>query len=113
MPTIKDVAREAGVSIATVSYVLNNKISAISPETRRLVWEAVAKIGYKPNVTARNLRSSQSRLIGYALHDLPPDQVNPVLDQFMYTLARAAEAGGYQSSLLPIHRIIRCRCMTN
>lgn len=95
MPTIKDVAREAGVSIATVSYVLNNKTAAISEETRRLVWEAVQRIGYTPNVTARNLRSSQSRLIGYALHDAPVDQVNPVLDQFMYALARTAESAGY------------------
>lgn len=95
MPTIKDVAREAGVSIATVSYVLNNKVDAVSEETRQIVWEAVHRIGYTPNVTARNLRSSQSRLIGYAWHDTPHEQVNPVLDQFMYSLAHFAENAGY------------------
>jgi DNA-binding LacI/PurR family transcriptional regulator len=95
MPTIKDVAREAGVSIATVSYVLNNKLDAVSEETRQLVWEAVHRIGYTPNVTARNLRSSQSRLIGYAWHETPHEQVNPVLDQFMYSLAHFAENAGY------------------
>ena len=95
MPTIKDVAREAGVSIATVSYVLNNKSAAISEDTRQLVWEAVQKIGYMPNVTARNLRSSQSRLIGYAWHEVPHNQINPVLDHFTYHLAQAAEAAGY------------------
>jgi DNA-binding LacI/PurR family transcriptional regulator len=95
MPTIKDVAREAGVSIATVSYVLNNKTAAVSEDTRQLVWQAVRKIGYTPNVTARNLRSSQSRLIGYAWHEVPHDQINPVLDRFTYFLARAAEAAGY------------------
>ncbi len=95
MPTIKDVAREAGVSIATVSYVLNNKPNAVSEETRAEVWKAVKRIGYTPNVTARNLRSSQSRLIGYAWHQVPDDQVNPVLDQFTYFLANFAEEAGY------------------
>lgn len=95
MPTIKDVAREAGVSIATVSYVLNNKPAAISEDTRRLVWDTARRIGYTPNVTARNLRASESRLIGYAWHEVPLDQVNPVLDRFTYFLARSAEAAGY------------------
>ncbi|MBL8146693.1 MAG: LacI family DNA-binding transcriptional regulator [Anaerolineae bacterium] len=95
MPTIKDVARAAGVSIATVSYVLNNKTDAISEETQRVVWEAVGRIGYTPNITARNLRSQQSRLIGYAWHEVPRDQVNTVLDRFTYFLAQCAEAAGY------------------
>jgi DNA-binding LacI/PurR family transcriptional regulator len=98
MPTIKDVAREAGVSIATVSYVLNDKTEAISEDTRLRVWAAVEKTGYRPNVAARNLRSSKSRLIGYAWHDVAPgedSQGNAVLDRFTYAMARSAEAAGY------------------
>jgi len=95
MPTIKDVARAAGVSIATVSYVLNNKTDAISEETQRVVWEAVERIGYTPNITARNLRAQQSRLIGYAWHEVPRDQVNTLLDRFTYFVAQCAEAAGY------------------
>jgi len=95
MPTIKDVAREAGVSIATVSYVLNGKTEAISEETRGRVWDAARKIGYRPNVTARNLRSSQSRLIGYAWHDITLESTSTVLDRFTYAMARSAEAAGY------------------
>lgn len=95
MPTIKDVAREANVSIATVSYVLNNKSESISEETRQIVLAAAERIGYTPNVTARNLRYSQTRLIGYAWHEAPRDSVNPVMDQFTYYLAYAAEAAGY------------------
>lgn len=95
MTTIKDVAKEAGVSIATVSYVLNDKTDFVSEDTRRRVWSAVRKTGYRPNVTARNLRSNQSRLIGYAWHEIPPDLINPVLEHFTYALARAAEAAGY------------------
>jgi len=95
MPTIKDVAREAGVSIATVSYVLNNKTDSISDDTKHLVLATAKRIGYTPNVTARNLRFSQTRLIGYAWHDVPPDQVNSVMDRFTYHLAHAAENEGY------------------
>ena len=95
MTTIKDVAREAGVSIATVSYVLNNKTEAISEDTRSRVWTAVNTIGYRPNVTARNLRSSRSKLIGYAWHNIQAGQVNTVLDRFTYSLAASAERAGY------------------
>ena len=95
MPTIKDVAREAGVSIATVSYVLNDKTATISEATRNRVWEAVARTGYRPNATARNLRSRQSHLIGYAWHKVPKEQVSTVLDQFVDALARSAELAGY------------------
>jgi len=80
MPTIKDVAREAGVSIATVSYVINGKTASISEDTCREVLDAARRIGYSPNVTARNLKFSRSRLIGYAWHKAPQNQVNSVLD---------------------------------
>jgi DNA-binding LacI/PurR family transcriptional regulator len=96
MPTIKDVAREAGVSIATVSYVLNNKPGSVSKKTREEVLNAIDRVGYTPNTTARNLKSSQTRLIGYAWHETPQhDQVNAVLDRFTYFMAQAAEAAGY------------------
>jgi DNA-binding LacI/PurR family transcriptional regulator len=95
MPTIKDVAREAGVSIATVSYVINNKDGAVSESTRKQVWEAIERIGYTPNVTARNLQSSQTKLIGYSWHRVLPGQVNSILDHFTYYLAQSAEAAGY------------------
>jgi len=95
MPTIKDVAREAGVSIATVSYVLNNKRHFVSEETRRVVLEAIARVGYTPNITARNLKSARTRLIGYAWHQVPEGQVNSALDFFIYSLAQAVESAGY------------------
>ncbi len=95
MPTIKDVAKEAGVSIATVSYVLNNKTHLVGKETRQEVLDAIERVGYTPNITARNLKSSQTRLIGYAWHKIPNDQANPLLDGFAYFLAQAAEAANY------------------
>lgn len=95
MPTIKDVAKEAGVSIATVSYVINHKDGAVSETTRKQVWAAVERIGYKPNVNARNLQASRTKLIGYSWHRVLPGQVNSVLDHFTYYLAQSAEAAGY------------------
>jgi LacI family transcriptional regulator len=95
-PTIKDVAREAGVSIATVSYVLNGKNSFVSQETRRQVIETAKRIGYRPNATARNLQANRTRLIGYSWHEIPKNQrMNSVLDTFTYYLAQAAESYEY------------------
>ena len=54
--TIKDVARRAGVSIATVSYVLN-KSASVSEVTRARVLDAVAELGYRPSAVARGLRA--------------------------------------------------------
>lgn len=63
--TIHDVAREAGVSAATVSYVINDKKGkTISEETKNKVWQIVNLYNYKPGAFAKNLRSSpNSRLI--------------------------------------------------
>jgi len=63
MATIRDVAREAGVSIATVSNTLN-KPSVVKPETRDLVMEAVRKLGYIPNANGKRLRAGEARTIG-------------------------------------------------
>jgi len=91
---IKDVAKAASVSVATVSYVLNNS-APVSEETRIRVLNAVKELGYRPNSTARNLKASESRLIGYAWHNVLPGQMNPILDRFIFHLSRAAEARRY------------------
>src|SRR2546429_5681923 len=65
-PTLHDVARLAGVSIATVSYVLNGRKSGkktISDATRQKVLQAVADLGYVPNQAARNLRRQSTERI--------------------------------------------------
>ncbi len=57
--TIYDIAKEAGVSAATVSYVLNNtEGQSISEETKNKIWHVINMLNYKPNVFAKNLRSS-------------------------------------------------------
>ncbi len=61
---ISDVAAAAGVSAATVSLVLNNAQSRISPATRQRVREAAEAIGYTPNTVARGLRTQRTRTVG-------------------------------------------------
>ncbi|HET8905256.1 MAG TPA: LacI family DNA-binding transcriptional regulator, partial [Saccharospirillum sp.] len=72
MPTIKDVALAAGCSTATVSRALANP-EKVTEATRKRVADAIAKVGYSPNLAARNLRRSESRTIVVLL----PDIANP------------------------------------
>lgn len=64
LPTIRDVAREAGVGLGTVSRVLNNS-PQVSPETRERVLQAIKRLGYRPNNLARQLsKGTRVRTIG-------------------------------------------------
>lgn len=69
MATIKDVAKAAGVSPATVSAVVNCT-AYVSPKLRARVLEAVGQLGYAPSQLARNFRSGRSELIAFAAADL-------------------------------------------
>lgn len=67
--TIKDVAKEAGVSATTVSYVLNqNEKQTISEETRERVLQAVEKLNYIPNYAARIMKNDESRCVGLVMN---------------------------------------------
>jgi LacI family transcriptional regulator len=72
MPTIKDVADHANVSIATVSRVLNSS-GYVSPELDQRVRKAIELLGYQPNTIARNLRRNENLTIGVLI----PDSNNP------------------------------------
>jgi DNA-binding LacI/PurR family transcriptional regulator len=80
--TIKDVARAAGVSIGTVSAVLNGS-TTIKEENRKKIFAAVEKLNYKPNMAARTLKTGTSKSIGLLI----PDITNP----FYPELARGVE----------------------
>ena len=65
-PSMKDVAKLAGVSQTTVSFVLNEvTTSNISEPTKRRVWSAIEELGYRPNATARQLRANRTHTIGF------------------------------------------------
>jgi len=68
--TIEDVAREAGVSIATVSRFMNGHTGAMAPATRERLRLVVERLGYVPNAAARTLKTGRTRLIGVALADI-------------------------------------------
>ncbi len=67
-PTIKDIAKKADVSIATVSYVINGTKS-ISPETRKRVLKIIKSLDYHPSKSARNLVTGNTGNIGFILTD--------------------------------------------
>lgn len=72
MVTIKDVAREAGVAISTVSNVFNNA-DIVSEETKQRVLDAVEKLHYIPNMNAKLLKSNRKNTIGLFLTSLQGD----------------------------------------
>jgi DNA-binding LacI/PurR family transcriptional regulator len=92
--TLKDVAARAGVSYQTVSKVLNGG-RQVSDETYNRIWQAVRELDYRPNVSARNLRTKASNLIGYPWHYGDGDYYHPILDAFVQSIANAAEAEGF------------------
>ncbi len=73
--SIKDVAKEAGVSIATVSRVIN-KVDVVNEETKKKVQEAIDKLGYSPNIVAQSLKTQRSKSIGILVPDIS-SQVYP------------------------------------
>jgi DNA-binding LacI/PurR family transcriptional regulator len=87
--TLHDVARLAGVSIKTVSNVIND-YPHIRPTTRAKVETAIAELGYTPNLTARNLRSGRTGAIALAL----PDLSLPYFAELAAQVIHEAEAAG-------------------
>ncbi|MFJ8821181.1 LacI family DNA-binding transcriptional regulator [Streptomyces sp. NPDC102467] len=84
VPTSADVARLAGVSRATVSYVLNNTSAVrISEPTRRRVHEAAKELGYVPHAAARSLRAGHTRIV---LMPTPEVPVGPLYSGFLNEL---------------------------
>lgn len=69
MATIKEIARESGVSIATVSNIIHGKPGA-SDETRKRVMDIIKKLDYTPNVIAQNLKQKNTKTIGIITEDL-------------------------------------------
>jgi len=87
MPSIKDVAKKAGVSTATVSRVLANN-APVRTETRERVMQAIEELDYRPNLIARSLRSQKSAKIGLVVSDIR----NP----FFTAIGRAVEDAAYE-----------------
>jgi len=90
MPTIKDVAKAAGVSTATVSAVVNDS-AYVSPPLRARVLDAVRELDFAPSQFARNLRRGRSELIAIAVADL----ANPFYGRVVCAAEAAVASWGY------------------
>jgi LacI family transcriptional regulator len=98
-PTQSDVARVAGVSRATVSYVLNDRSDGLIPiteQTRQRVLQAAENLGYAPNALARSLRTGESRTIGF----LMPAMHNPHYWEILEGAEEEITAQGYHLALV-------------
>ena len=93
--TRKEVAERAGVSVAVVSYVVNNGPRPVSAETRTKVQAAIEELGYYPNDLARSLSRQQTATIGLII----PSLLNPIYAEIAESLENTCMAEGYQVML--------------
>lgn len=91
MATIKDVAREAGLTVGTVSRVLNNR-GYISDATREKVYQVMKELNYQPNEVARSLSKSKTNTIGVIV----PHIVHPYFAKLISNLEKAASDRSYK-----------------
>ncbi len=95
---MKDVARLAGVSVQTVSMVVNDK-AVVSAATRDRILAAIEELGYRPSATARNLRTGSTRTIGLMVADI----TNPFFARMADAVEDHAHAAGYNVILYNTH----------
>ena len=100
MSSIKDVAAKAGVSTTTVSRVLSQP-QAVRPALRAQVEQAIAALGYRPNLAARRLRQQRASLLGLIVSD--------IRSPFFTDVGRAVEDMAYRHGL----RLILCNTDEN
>ena len=89
--TIKDVAREAGVSISTVSNALNN-VNVLHPDTKERILEVAKRLNYTPNLNGRNLKAQATGVLGLFLGAIR----GPYYGELSDSIYSACRAGGYE-----------------
>ena len=95
MVTIKEIAKECNVSVATVSNILNHKPGA-SDETRKIVMDKIKELNYKPNTVARNLKTKNTRTIGVIVEDMTIFSIPDIVDG----ITEHCEENSYQILLI-------------
>ena len=95
MATIKDVALAAGVSVATVSRVLNNT-APVNEETRKRIQNIINELHYKPSMIARGMRNQQSKVIAIMV----PSYENPYHIKLFKYIEQEAKERGYRLILV-------------
>ena len=90
--TIKDIAKEAGVSVTAVSFVLNGKESSVSKATAEKIISVCNKYNYKPNYLASSLKSKSSKIVGCVI----PDIENNYYSRLISRLEEELQKEGYK-----------------
>ena len=101
--TLKEIAKEAGVSVSTVSRVINNNSKAASKEVQDRIWEIVRRTGYTPNSVAQSLKrgaSSQAGTESRSLACLFARTPAMMTDLFFNSLARSIEQEAFQHNYI-------------
>lgn len=101
--TINDVAKLAGVSVATVSVVINNKDKFVAPELRKKILEAVDMLNYKPNLVARSLKVKETKTIGLILTNI----TSPVTPPLVRTVQKIAREKGFDTIIVATEEDIK------
>ncbi len=91
MVTLKDIAAEAGVSITTVSNVVHNKKSRVSPARVKKIWEIIEREHYAPSMSARSLAKEHSSIIGVITHLTPENKGSTMSDPFLGSFVESIE----------------------
>lgn len=92
MVTIRDIAQATGVSATTVSNVIHGKDNRVSAETIQKINTAIKQLGYVPNMSARSLVSSSSKVIGFVNHAVSRRTTNFMEDPFHSSIVGEIEA---------------------
>ena len=95
--TLKEIAREAGVSISTVSRVINkNSTNVASKEVQDRIWEIVRRTGYTPNATARSLKTGAAKAVDAPTRSIACLYARANSDLFSSTLTRSIEKEAFK-----------------
>lgn len=104
MVTLKDIAKECGVSATTVSNILNGK-PKVSEETRNRILEVVRRTGYQPNYIAQGLRRQKSQMIGIIAEDINQFSTPGIIESVMASF----EKNGYRTIVQNLRLYARWR----
>lgn len=88
MSTIKDVAKQAGVSIATVSHIVNGTKS-VTPKTRKKVLKAIEELNYATNQTAKSFKTGHKNMIAFVVPDISNNYFANIIDSLEEELRKS------------------------
>src|SRR5690348_5658671 len=92
--TIRDVAREAGVAVCTVSFAMNGS-AHVAEGTKKRIFEAIERLNYRPNQSARGLVTKKTNNIGLAVQRMVDEMEGTVLSDLIKGMGNAANQRNY------------------